>query len=108
MQAVFGRTHAENETAAVQPPRPFGGMASFLLPKLPGGLATDQSKTIKKERHAVRPPVEHKWSLPGMGHNNAKLPEIFQHELLQHFSFNMFCKVLRNRVTIFVLSRWHW
>eukprot|EP00268_Persea_americana_P007317 TRINITY_DN1270_c2_g1_i2.p1 TRINITY_DN1270_c2_g1~~TRINITY_DN1270_c2_g1_i2.p1 ORF type:complete len:1245 (-),score=273.98 TRINITY_DN1270_c2_g1_i2:1667-5401(-) len=97
IEAVFGRTHAENETAAVQTPRTFGGMANFLLPKLPGGLAADQSKTIKKERHAVRPPVEHKWSLAGMGHSNAKPPEIFQHELLQNFSFNMFCKIPVNK-----------
>ncbi|PHU24591.1 hypothetical protein BC332_09698 [Capsicum chinense] len=77
-------------------------MASFLVPKLTVGLSSrsthdrssvslDQSKALRKERHAVRPPVQHNWSLPG--HNNdAKTPQIFQHELLQNFSINVFCK----------------
>lgn len=108
IEAVFGRTLEEKEKEAVQTPQPFGGMASFLVPKLPGGLvgnlsnertpATDKSKTIKKERHAVRPPVEHEWCLPGIGHNNAKPAQIFQHELLQNLSFNMFCKIPVNKV----------
>lgn len=78
-------------------------MASFLVPKLSVGLAgslsnerssssADQSKIIKKERHAVRPPVKHNWSLPGSV-ANTNPPQIFQHELLQNFSINMFCKV---------------
>lgn len=78
-------------------------MASFLVPKLSVGLAgglsherssnsAEQSKIMKKERHAVRPPVKHNWSLPGSG-GDVKPPQIFQHELLQHFSINMFCKV---------------
>lgn len=87
----------------VHTPSTFGAMASFLVPKLPGGLAGslsnerssisfDQSKLTKRERQSVRPPVEHEWSLPGVSHST-KLPEIFQHELIQNFSFNMFCKV---------------
>ncbi|KAL5975446.1 hypothetical protein ACLOJK_019768 [Asimina triloba] len=102
IEAVFGQTHAESDTTAVQTPRPFGGMASFLVPKFPAGLAgnlsgerasvsNDQSKTVKRERHAVRPPVEHQWSLSGMS-QSTKPPQIFQHELIQNFSFNMFCK----------------
>ncbi|KAF9602220.1 hypothetical protein IFM89_025842, partial [Coptis chinensis] len=46
---------------------------------------------IKKERHAVHPPVEHRWSLPGFG-EAYNPPQIFQHELLQKNSINMFCK----------------
>lgn len=86
-------------------------MASFLVPKLPGGLAgslsgdrsiisSDQQRATKKEKHAVRPPIEHNWSLPGFGYS-AKLPEIFQHELIQNFSINMFCKVLVNYLFLF-------
>lgn len=78
-------------------------MASFLVPKLPGGLggslsnerssiSFDQQMLTKREKQSVRPPVEHQWSLPGLGHS-AKPPEIFQHELVQNFSLNMFCKV---------------
>lgn len=77
-------------------------MANFLVPKLPSGLSgslshekpvlLDQSMLRKKERHAVRPPVQHIWSLPESG-QVAKPPQVFQHELIQNFSINMFCKV---------------
>lgn len=103
MQAIFGQTGMENEIAAAPTPGAFGAMASFLVPKLSVGLAgslshdrlaipLDQSKLIKKERHAVRPPVKHNWSLP-RSNEDMKSPQIFQHELLQNFSINMFCKV---------------
>lgn len=103
-QAVFGHTGNENETASASTPTSsaFGAMANFLVPKLsvglPGSLSherssnSDQSKLIRRERHAVRPPVEHNWSLSGSG-ADVKPPQIFQHELLQNFSINMFCKV---------------
>ncbi|PIA34142.1 hypothetical protein AQUCO_03800008v1 [Aquilegia coerulea] len=108
IEAVFGRVGVENETNPVPTQSAFGAMANFLVPKLPMGLAgslpnekssisVDQPKTIKRERHAVRPPVEHKWSLPGIG-KDANPPQIFQHELLQNFSINMFCKVPVNKV----------
>ncbi|KAL5778469.1 hypothetical protein ACOSP7_011395 [Xanthoceras sorbifolium] len=110
IEAVFGKTGLENETASSPTPSPsaFGAMASFLVPKLSVGLSgsssherssspADQSKIIKKERHAVRPPVEHNWSLPGSG-AAIKPPQIFQHELLQNFLINMFCKVPVNKV----------
>ncbi|OVA08777.1 Peptidase M16 [Macleaya cordata] len=112
IEAVFGRTGVENETSPAPAPSAFGAMANFLVPKLPVGLAAslsnersslsiDQSKTLKKERHAVRPPVEHKWSLlPGVG-VDANPPQIFQHELLQNFSINMFCKVPVKKVQTF-------
>lgn len=111
MQAVFGQMGIENETAAATTPSAFGAMANFLVPKLPGGLAgslshersslsLEQSKNFKKERQAVRPPVSHYWSLPGRN-EDAKSPEIFQHELLQNFSINMFCKV--REMLIFLL-----
>lgn len=103
MQAVFGQAGIENETAPAPTPSAFGAMASFLVPKLTVGLggslsqersslSMEQSKIFRKDRHAVRPPVEHNWSLPG-SIENVKAPEIFQHELLQNFSVNMFCKV---------------
>ncbi|XP_073003346.1 stromal processing peptidase, chloroplastic [Typha latifolia] len=108
IEAVFGRTLAESETTAQQAPNAFGAMANFLVPKLPGGLAgslsgqrssisLDQAKPTEKGRQAVRPPVEHKWSLAGLVHK-ADPPEVFQHELIQNFSINMFCKVPVNKV----------
>lgn len=103
LQAVFGQTGIEDETVTAPTPSAFGAMANFLVPKLTVGLggnlsqersslSSDHSKMMRKERHAVRPPVEHNWSLPGIG-ENVKSPQIFQHELLQNFSVNMFCKV---------------
>ncbi|CAK9857354.1 unnamed protein product [Sphagnum jensenii] len=47
--------------------------------------------TTRKERHSVRPPVKHTWSLPG-ARSQLKKPFIFQHELLQNFSISLFCK----------------
>ncbi|XP_047261554.1 stromal processing peptidase, chloroplastic-like [Capsicum annuum] len=103
IEDVFGQTEMDNESNSAPSPSAFGAMASFLVPKLTVGLSSssthdrsslslDQSKALWKERHAVRPPVQHNWSLPG--HNNdAKTPQIFQHELLQNFSINVFCKV---------------
>ncbi|XP_010270649.1 PREDICTED: stromal processing peptidase, chloroplastic isoform X2 [Nelumbo nucifera] len=108
IEAVFGRTGVENETTAAPTSSAFSAMTSFLVPKLPVGLGgalsneksvlpLDQSKSIKKERHAFRPPVKHIWSLPGSG-EDAKPPQIFQHELLQNFSINLFCKIPVNKV----------
>ncbi|KAM7253324.1 hypothetical protein ACFE04_025942 [Oxalis oulophora] len=110
IEAVFGQTGPENElpTAPSPPPNAFGAMASFLVPKLSVGLtggfsqeksstSADQSKVIKRERHAVRPPVNHNWSLPGSS-KHMNTPQIFQHELLQHFSINMFCKIPVSKV----------
>ncbi|KAF3771915.1 hypothetical protein EJ110_NYTH59177, partial [Nymphaea thermarum] len=101
-QAVFGRTTAENESPAPPAPSAFGAMASFLVPKLPGGLvgslsnersspSLDQAKHERRARHVTRPPVEHNWSLPGSC-QSVQPPQIFQHELLQNFSINIFCK----------------
>ena len=102
MQAVFEHTLSGNEATPMSTAGPFGAMASLFAPKLPGGLAasltgerppaTDKLKPVKRERQAVRPPVEHKWSLPDV-RQDAKPPVIFQHELIQSFSINMFCKV---------------
>ncbi|KAH7684401.1 C-terminal processing peptidase protein [Dioscorea alata] len=108
IEAVFGHAVAEDGTPNVQRTSAFGAMASFLVPKLPSGLtgsltndkssiSLDQSRPMKKERHTVRPPVEHIWSLPGFA-QNAKPPAIFQHELIQNFSINMFCKIPVNQV----------
>lgn len=105
----------DNEPNSAPSPSAFGAMASFLVPKLTVGLSSnsthdrssaslDQAKALRKERHAVRPPVQHNWSLPG--HNNdTKTPQIFQHELLQNFSMNMFCKVRLDLIT--ALNSWH-
>ncbi|KAG0577820.1 hypothetical protein KC19_5G184500 [Ceratodon purpureus] len=53
-----------------------------------------------KERHPVRPPVQHSWSLPG-AENQLKTPVIFQHELLQNFSISLFCKTPVQKVQSF-------
>ncbi|KAK9684952.1 hypothetical protein RND81_10G245300 [Saponaria officinalis] len=108
IEAVFNQTGLENELEASPPSTPnvFGAMTSFLVPKLSIGLGgtahekssgSDRSKIFKKERHAVRPPVQHNWSLPGSS-SVPDPPQIFQHELLQNFSFNMFCKVPVSKV----------
>ncbi|XAR64309.1 C-terminal processing peptidase [Bertholletia excelsa] len=108
IEAVFGQTGVENETPSPPPPSAFGAMASFLVPKLAVGLggnlshdrlsaSMEQTKLLKRQRHAVRPPVKHNWSMPG-NNKNAKPPQIFQHELLQNFSINMFCKIPVNKV----------
>nr|XP_011469468.1 PREDICTED: uncharacterized protein LOC101308217 [Fragaria vesca subsp. vesca] len=105
IEAVFGQTGQENGSAPT--PSAFGAMASFLVPKLSVGLtgnlsteisnSNDQTKLLKKEKHTVRPPVKHNWSLPGSS-MDLKPPQIFQHELIQNFSFNMFCKIPVNKV----------
>ncbi|GAV65794.1 Peptidase_M16 domain-containing protein/Peptidase_M16_C domain-containing protein [Cephalotus follicularis] len=109
IEDVFGQIGLENEIATAPAPSAFGAMASFLVPRLTVGLAGglshdnrssnngEQSKLIKKERHAVRPPVMHDWSLSECS-GVVKPPQIFHHELLQHFSINMFCKIPVNRV----------
>ncbi|KAL3818489.1 hypothetical protein ACJIZ3_004394 [Penstemon smallii] len=108
IEAVFGQTGTQNEVATAPTSSPFGAMASFLVPKLSVGLANglsherssvsmEQSKSFRKERHAVRPPVQHNWSIPG-SFTESKLPQIFQHELLQNFLINMFCKIPVNKV----------
>ncbi|XP_073387448.1 stromal processing peptidase, chloroplastic isoform X3 [Physcomitrium patens] len=45
-----------------------------------------------KERHHVRPPLQHTWSLPST-EKQLKKPVIFQHGLLQNISISLFCKV---------------
>ncbi|KAI3681024.1 hypothetical protein L6452_35806 [Arctium lappa] len=108
IEAVFGQKHVDNETPVAPKPSAFGAMANFLVPKFTGGISVDsshdrsplpvdQAKVLKKERHAVRPPVEHNWSLSGRN-EDPKSPQIFQHELLQNFSINMFCKIPVNKV----------
>ncbi|XP_015880000.1 stromal processing peptidase, chloroplastic isoform X2 [Ziziphus jujuba] len=108
IEAVFEQTGLETEAVPSPASSAFGAMANFLVPKLAVGLAgslsnekssnsIEQSKISRKERHAVRPPVKHNWSLPGNS-TNQKPPQIFQHELIQNFSFNMFCKIPVNKV----------
>ncbi|KAH6829419.1 Insulinase family protein [Perilla frutescens var. hirtella] len=111
IEAVFGQNGMENEAPAPPTPSAFGAMASFLVPKLTVGLSSglsqdrspvslEQSKKFRKERHAVRPPVQHNWSIPG-SYKEANPPQIFQHELLQNFSVNMFCKIPVHKVRTF-------
>ncbi|KAL8474428.1 hypothetical protein ACS0TY_031045 [Phlomoides rotata] len=111
IEAVFGQYGMGNEVSVAPTPSAFGAMASFLVPKLGVGLSSglsqekspaslEHSKNFRKERHAVRPPVQHNWSIPE-SHSEAKPPQIFQHELLQNFSINMFCKVPVNKVHTF-------
>lgn len=103
IEAVFGQNGIENGASAAQSSSAFGAMANFLVPKFSVGLggntsnerspvSMEQTKVTRKERHAVRPPVQHNWCLPG-SNDNVKPPQIFQHELLQNFSINMFCKI---------------
>ncbi|XP_039024549.1 stromal processing peptidase, chloroplastic-like isoform X2 [Hibiscus syriacus] len=111
IETVFEQIGLENETAPPPTSSAFGAMANFLVPKLSAGFAgsssherssnaADQSKILKKERHAVRPPIKHNWSLPGHK-TDIKPPQIFQHELLQNFSINMFCKIPVTNVRTF-------
>lgn len=111
IETVFGQVGMETETSMAPTPSGLSAMASFLVPKFAAGLASslsqdkasasiEQSKHIKRERHAVRPPVVHNWSIPE-NHKNVKPPQIFQHELLQNFSINMFCKIPVNKVQTF-------
>ncbi|CAN4086580.1 unnamed protein product [Withania somnifera] len=111
IEDVFGQTEMDNESNSAPSPSAFGAMASFLVPKLTVGLSSnsthdrssvslDQSKALWKERHTVRPPVQHNWSLPGHS-DDTKMPQIFQHELLQNFSINMFCKIPVKKVLTF-------
>ncbi|KAF3446963.1 hypothetical protein FNV43_RR12143 [Rhamnella rubrinervis] len=108
IEAVFEQTGIEAEAVPAPTPSAFGAMANFLVPKLSVGLtgglsnerssnSVEQCKIFKKERHAIRPPVKHNWSLPGNSRDQ-KPPQIFQHELIQNFSFNMFCKIPVNKV----------
>ncbi|PKA52843.1 hypothetical protein AXF42_Ash001824 [Apostasia shenzhenica] len=107
IEAVFGKTLEEKDAPPLHATSAFGKMANFLVPKMPSGLvgslsneksvSFDPTEPMKKERHAVRPPVQHIWSFPGSG-QNARPPEIFQHELIQNFSINMFCKIPVNQV----------
>ncbi|CAM8957264.1 unnamed protein product [Rhodiola kirilowii] len=112
IEDVFVNTDMESEANDQPPPTTsaFTAVANFLVPKLSGGLmgnlsndkaaSTDQSEFDRKERHRVRPPVNHNWSLPG-GDESAGPPKLFQHELLQNFSLNMFCKIPVTKVQTF-------
>lgn len=74
---------------------------NFLVPKLSGGLAGNlasekSSKSMEQNKFTEKgknEPVQHNWCLPG-SNTEPKPPIIFQHELLQNFSINMFCKVM--------------
>ncbi|KAK4804060.1 hypothetical protein SAY86_003877 [Trapa natans] len=107
IESMLGETGLENESVSPPTPSAFSAMASFLVPKLPVGLSggsshdkskfPDQAKVVRKERHVIRPPVTHNWSIPG-NPADLKSPQIFQHELLQNFSINMFCKIPVSKV----------
>ncbi|CAN1837818.1 Stromal processing peptidase, chloroplastic [Linum perenne] len=108
IETVFGQA-GENEVAPTPTPSAFSAMANFLVPKLSVGMpgsspqsstSIDQSNTLKAERYSSRPPVKHDWSLPG-SKAFLKPPQIFQHEFLQNFSINLFCKIPVNKVQTF-------
>ncbi|CAL1404357.1 unnamed protein product [Linum trigynum] len=102
IETVFEQA-GENEAASTPASNAFGAVANFLVPKLSVGMpgsqphSLDQSNTVKRERHSSRPPVKHNWSLPG-SKAYLKPSQIFQHELLQNFSINLFCKIPVNKV----------
>ncbi|CAM6089817.1 unnamed protein product [Calypogeia fissa] len=53
-----------------------------------------------KERHALRPPVRHEFSVPSAA-GLLKRPFVFQHELLQNFSISLFCKTPVQKVQVY-------
>ncbi|KAK6127821.1 hypothetical protein DH2020_038423 [Rehmannia glutinosa] len=73
IEAVFGQTGTQAE-ASIAP-------TQVLLVQWPASLkakalSVEKSKNIRKERHAVRPPVQHDWSIPG-SYTDAKPPRYF-------------------------------
>lgn len=113
IEDVFEKSPSEPKTPTTNTSNAFGAMASFLVPKFSGAAlvgnlpneklhaSMDKEKTTGIDRQIVRPPVEHNWSFPGVALNN-KLPQIFQHELIQNFSVNMFCKIPVDRVRTYL------
>ncbi|GBG59232.1 hypothetical protein CBR_g32249 [Chara braunii] len=93
---VAAATVTGNGGAASAASSPMRAIPSALSPP-----TTGPPVSVRKERHAIRPPVEHRWSVqwsPYMRSGYAaprgstSLPHVFQHELLQHFSLSVFCK----------------
>lgn len=107
IEAVFEKIPAGcHPLPAVQASVTAGPTSHLQMPNLQSFLAgpgvlepsavTPPVQPIRKERHALRPPVNHEWSLPRPGER--KKPHIFQHELLQNFSMSLFCKKPVQRV----------
>ncbi|MCO5603405.1 hypothetical protein L7F22_057555 [Adiantum nelumboides] len=101
IEAAFGKVAPGYHSLPVEKPPVMAGPASHLqMPKLQSFLigagiveppaAISMPPPVRKERHALRPPVKHEWSLPR--HGEERKPHIFQHELLQTFSLSLFCK----------------
>ena len=61
---------------------------------------------LKGKRHVVCPPMKHNWSLLG-SNEDMKSSHDFQHDLLQNFSINMFCKVRIGPIVLFGLFVCH-
>ncbi|BBN04418.1 stromal processing peptidase, chloroplastic [Marchantia polymorpha subsp. ruderalis] len=75
----------------------FGSTPSAVVPST---NPTDTSPPKYKERHPIRPPVVHNFSVPG-GPGLLKRPFVFQHELLQNFSISLFCKTPVQKVQVY-------
>eukprot|EP00250_Pteridium_aquilinum_P006240 c16198_g1_i1 orf=144-3938(+) len=101
IEAVFEKVPPGYHLPRVEKPPVVAGPAAHLqMPKLQNFLigtgivdpppVVPVPPPVRKERHALRPPVKHEWSSPRPGVEMK--PHIFQHELLQTFSLSMFCK----------------
>lgn len=110
IEAVFEKVTPGYHFPRVDKPPVLAGPAAHLqMPKLQNFLigagiveppaAVPVPQPIKKERHALRPPVKHEWSSPRPGGETK--PHIFQHELLQTFSLSLFCKKPVQKVTTY-------
>ncbi|KAI5069253.1 hypothetical protein GOP47_0015554 [Adiantum capillus-veneris] len=101
IEAAFGKVApGYHPLPAEKPPVMAGPAAHLQMPKLQSFLigagiveppaAISVLPPVRKERHALRPPVKHEWSSSRPGEE--RKPHIFQHELLQTFSLSLFCK----------------
>ncbi|KAG2437818.1 hypothetical protein HXX76_005438 [Chlamydomonas incerta] len=102
IQRTFGRVPPGREpappAAALPPPLPAAAAAAAAgvngNGNGNGAAATAAVEGPLKQKHAVRPPVQHKWGYGPLapGEQPAEV-KIFRHPLLQHFMLSVFCKL---------------
>ncbi|GIL94695.1 hypothetical protein Vretimale_918 [Volvox reticuliferus] len=104
IEKVFGKVPPGREAAPAQaalpPPLPLAaaaaaaGMHTNSNGNGVAPAAQEQQLGPLKLRHAVRPPVQHKWGYGPLapGEQPAEV-KIFRHPLLQHFILSVFCKL---------------
>ncbi|KAG2497394.1 hypothetical protein HYH03_004550 [Edaphochlamys debaryana] len=106
IKQVFGRVPPGREpvpAAALPPPLPAEAAAVAAGVNGNGaangngngnGAAQAQALGPLKQKHAVRPPVQHKWGYGPLAPGELPAePRIFRHPLLQHFMLSVFCKL---------------